>query len=63
MKMSVVHETPMEAEATEVLSPKGPVLAVDPEDIENNTEKSIDFNSQLLALKARTETELPHTLS
>ena len=63
MKMSVVHETPIEAEATEIVSPSGLQIATDPEDIDNNTEKSIDFNSQLQALKARTETELPHTLS
>lgn len=37
-----------------------------PEDdqvVENNTDKSIDFNAQLQALKKRTESELPHTLS
>ena len=31
--------------------------------IENNTDKSIDFNAQLNHLKKRTECELPHTLS
>lgn len=35
----------------------------DLDDIENNTDKSIDFHSQLQALKRRTETELSHTLT
>ena len=43
------------------ISKLGP--AIDLDDIENNTDKSIDFNSQLEALKKRTETELPHTLT
>lgn len=33
------------------------------EEVENNTDKSIDFNAQLLNLKNRTECELPHTLT
>lgn len=31
--------------------------------VENNTDKSIDFSAQLSALKRRTETDLPYTLT
>jgi hypothetical protein len=40
-----------------------PAPEADCEDIENNTDKAIDFQAQLNALKKRTETELPHTLT
>ena len=33
------------------------------DEIENNTDKSIDFSAQLSALKRRTETDLPYTLT
>ena len=62
MRMSVVHETPQEGDAT-AFQDEQPMVQADPDDIENNTDKSIDFNAQLQALKKRTETELPHTLS
>jgi hypothetical protein len=58
-KMSVVHETPQE----EVVSVTMPVQETEDDDLENNTDKCIDFQSQLSALNKRTETELPHTLS
>ena len=41
--MSVVHETPQEADATAIEDQ--PMIASDPDDIENNTDKSIDFNA------------------
>lgn len=54
------QETPQGDTAMNI-SKLGPNMDLD--DIENNTDKSIDFNSQLEALKKRTETELPHTLT
>lgn len=35
----------------------------DDDQVENNTDKSIDFSAQLSALKRRTETDLPYTLT
>ena len=53
----MVHqETAPEAEISLIKPPEDLV-------VENNTDKSIDFNAQLQALKKRTECELPHTLS
>ena len=57
-RVSIVHQ--------ETAAPEADVSVVKaPEDfvVENNTDKSIDFNAQLQALKKRTECELPHTLS
>lgn len=45
MRMSVVHETPGEAEATMLSQAEHPMAVIDPDDIENNTDKSIDFNA------------------
>jgi hypothetical protein len=59
-KMTSILETPREADMSVNISKSKPK---DLDDIENNTDKSIDFNSQLEALKQRTETELPHTLT
>jgi hypothetical protein len=42
--MSVVHETPQERDAT-AIQDEQPMLEADPDDIENNTDKSIDFNA------------------
>ena len=60
-KMLSIPETPREADMSANISRLMPPQDLD--DIENNTDKSIDFNSQLEALKQRTETELPHTLT
>ena len=58
--MALPQETP-QGDGSMNISKLGP--AIDLDDIENNTDKSIDFTSQLEALKKRTETELPHTLT
>ena len=61
LKPPVAQETPQGLDGSVNISKIGP--AIDLDDIENNTDKSIDFSSQLEALKKRTETELPHTLT
>ena len=56
-RVSIAHqETAPEADVSMFKVPEDSV-------VENNTDKSIDFNAQLQALKKRTESELPHTLS
>lgn len=62
-KIAVVAEEPIALEAEHSMNVSKPPRNKDPDDIENNTDKAIDFQAQLEALKRRTETELPHTLT
>jgi hypothetical protein len=57
--MDVVEE----ADERLVENKDAPILIDDDEDFPNNTNKSIDFKSQLEGLKKRTEFDLPYTLT
>jgi hypothetical protein len=64
-RLNTVHETEPELKQVDATMNISRIMRpADPDDdIENNTDKSIDFNAQLKALLRRTETELPHTLT